>query len=125
MKIKITKADSLFSKRIRERDNWTCQRCGTRYDPPTSALHCSHFWGRSNKCTRFDPLNCDALCYGCHRRWESNKQGEYRDFKIRQLGKKGYDELEKRARSICKFGKHELEAVYKELNERKKKETLD
>jgi hypothetical protein len=100
-KIKITKVDDLFSKWIRERDNWTCQRCKTKYTPPTNALQCSHFWSRHNKCTRFDPLNCDALCYGCHALWEGNKQGDYRDWKIRQLGKKGYEALEKRARGIC------------------------
>jgi len=101
-KIRITKADEKFSKYIRTRDGWICQRCGRRYTPPTNGLQCSHFWGRANKCTRFDPENCDALCYGCHSLWEGNKQGDYRDFKIRQLGKKGYEALEKRARSTCK-----------------------
>ncbi len=103
-KIKITQLDSLFSKKIRQRDNWTCVRCGVSYAPPTSALHCSHFWGRALKSTRYDPRNCDALCYGCHSKWESNKQGEYRDFKLIQLGAYQYAELEKRARSIVKFG---------------------
>lgn len=114
--IKITKLDKLFSDFIRNRDEWTCQRCGTRYDPPTNALHCSHFWGRANKATRYDPLNADALCYGCHARWEANKQGEYRDFKLAQLGDNEYDALEKRARSIVKFGAFEMKQKLAQLS---------
>lgn len=66
-KVKIDKADELFSLWIRYRDNWKCRRCGTQYTPPTSALHCSHFKGRGKEATRFEPANADALCYGCHR----------------------------------------------------------
>lgn len=33
---------------------------------------------------------------------EGNKQGLYRDLKMRQLGKAGYDRLEKRYRTIMK-----------------------
>jgi hypothetical protein len=120
MRIKLKPADKLFSTLIRDRDNWDCQRCGKRYEPPTTALQNSHFWGRGNKATRFDPLNCDALCYGCHARWEGNKQGEYRDFKLRQLGKQKYDELQKRAYSTIKFGEHE----FKEMHEFLKKNGL-
>lgn len=118
MKIKIKPADTIFSNLIRERDNWTCVRCKKKYTPPTNALQCSHFWGRANKATRFDPLNCDALCYGCHARWEGNKQGEYRDFKLKQLGKKKYNELEKKARSIVKFGEYEFKEMAKQLKEK-------
>lgn len=35
-------------------------------------------------------------------RHEGSKQGLYRDLKIKQLGVKGYEALEKRARSIMK-----------------------
>jgi hypothetical protein len=35
-------------------------------------------------------------------RHEGNKQGLYRDKKIEQLGKGGYDKLEKKARSLVK-----------------------
>lgn len=65
-KIKIDRADRLFSYYIRTRDAWRCRRCGRQYEPPTQALHCSHFQGRGKEATRFEPLNADALCYGCH-----------------------------------------------------------
>ena len=107
-KIKVTKLDKMFSDFIRARDKYTCQFCGNRFDPYVpyglQGLDCSHFWGRASKATRFDPENADALCTYCHFKHEPNKQGFYREFKIKQLGQEGYDALEKRARSIIKFG---------------------
>jgi hypothetical protein len=62
--------DVAFSNYIRERDKWTCQRCGTWYDKTDSrqrmALHCSHVIGRSNWRVRCEPSNAMAICYGCH-----------------------------------------------------------
>lgn len=65
--IKRTPADAAFSDCIRERANWTCELCG-RYYPEGSrmGLHCSHFIGRRNTSTRWEPMNAMALCYGCH-----------------------------------------------------------
>ena len=42
----------------------------------------SHFWGRGNSATRYDPENCDGVCGGCHMRHEGTKQGLYRELKI-------------------------------------------
>ena len=92
-KIKIDKADEVFSNYIRQRDNWTCQRCGKRYKPPTKALHCSHFFGRGRESTRYDPDNCIALCYGCHSYFDGAGKEDYRNFKINQLGQAGFDAL--------------------------------
>lgn len=64
--IKETPADLWFSRCVRERSNWTCERCGKHFTPPTQGLHCSHYKGRGSWSTRFDPLNAIALCYGCH-----------------------------------------------------------
>jgi hypothetical protein len=96
----LKKADDEFSLFIRERDG-KCKRCG-KLKSPDNPLTCSHFWGRQHKGTRFDPENNDAACWmPCHKYyWEKEKQGDYRDFKIKQLGKKKYDAMEKRARGI-------------------------
>lgn len=102
MKVKILPEDKKFSDFIRSRDDWTCQRCYTVYEPPTSALHCSHFWSRRHWATRFDEDNCVALCFGCHRLWESDKHGEYRDFMLEMLGEEDYAALEERAKSTVK-----------------------
>lgn len=91
-KVKIDKADKLFSLWIRTRDNWTCQRCFKKYTPPTSALHCSHFKGRSKEATRFEPLNADALCYGCHQYFTSQPDEHY-NWQIHKKGKEVIDKL--------------------------------
>lgn len=89
------RADKEFSKWIRSRDK-KCFFCFNE------ARQCSHFWGRGNSATRYDPKNCDGICGGCHMRHEGQKQGLYREMKLKQLGKKEYLALEKRARSIMK-----------------------
>ena len=70
--MKITPADKNFSWCIRERAGWTCERCGRQYTPPTTALHCSHYIGRGNWSTRFEPDNAFAHCYGCHSLFEGD-----------------------------------------------------
>ena len=86
-------ADKKFSAFIRSRDR-VCVLCRRR--PPEVVLTCSHYWGRYASSTRYDPQNCDALCYGCHFKVENAKQGEYKEFKEKQLGKKAYDDLRRR-----------------------------
>ena len=66
MAIKRTKWDAVFSKLIRWRDKWTCQRCKKQYSPSSRGLHCSHFYGRSSWATRIELCNAMALCHGCH-----------------------------------------------------------
>ena len=66
MAIKRTKWDVVFSNYIRNRDDWTCQRCGKKYPEKSQGLHCSHFYGRRSWATRIEPANAMALCFGCH-----------------------------------------------------------
>ena len=91
-KVKIDVADKAFSLYIRTRDNWTCQRCGTPYQPPTMALHCSHFKGRGKEATRFDPQNADALCYGCHQYFTSQPDEHY-NWQVKRKGQDVVDAL--------------------------------
>jgi hypothetical protein len=64
--IKITPADSAFSKCVRASADYKCERCGAVHDKSSSGLHCSHHFRRGNWGIRFDPDNAEALCYGCH-----------------------------------------------------------
>jgi hypothetical protein len=90
-----TKADKEFSKMIRARDR-CCQRCGS-----TTNLQCSHFWSRNHSSVRYDVENCITLCAGCHYfKWETEKQGAYRDFMLSKLGELGYAELRERAMKL-------------------------
>ena len=96
MRIKIDKADLLFSKYIREKADWTCERCGKLYPPPTTALQASHYFGRANEATRFDEDNVAAHCMGCHMRFTANPH-EHTEWVKQKLGPERYKVLVKRS----------------------------
>lgn len=116
----IKKIDKVVSHIVRIRDGWRCQRCHKLYTPPTQALHCSHYFSRRYMGTRFDLDNMDAMCYGCHRMIEGDKQGWYKDFKLKQLGKDKFLYLETRAYGITKYGLHDLQMLLHVLDEQLK-----
>lgn len=70
--IRRTAEDVRFSKMIRERDNYTCRRCGSSHLPNSTGLHSAHMFTRRTKATRHDPMNALALCYGCHQHVDSH-----------------------------------------------------
>lgn len=109
----IKKLDGLFSHYIRHRDGWKCIRCGKQYHPPTNALHNSHFWSRRYMGARYQEDNCDAICYGCHRFIESDKQkgSWYYEFKLKQLGEERFQMLEIKAKGRSKFSILDLEIM--------------
>lgn len=112
--IKRSLADKYFSDWIRERDDWTCQRCKTEYEKPSSGLHNSHFHSRRNKSTRFDPENCVALCMRCHMHMGENP-AEHCEFFLRRLGKERYESLSVRAHIPQKIDESAVVLVYKAL----------
>ena len=114
--MKIDKADSTFSLYIRTRDKWTCQRCHTVYTPPTSGLHCSHYFGRGRESTRFEPDNCIALCFGCHRLWgHGDQRDSYKEFMIDWLGQRRFDTLTIQAHTYAKKNRKMSLIIAKEL----------
>lgn len=117
----IKKLDKTISDLVRTRDEWRCKRCNKKYDPPTNALHCSHYFSRRYLGTRWDLDNLDAMCYGCHRYIEGDKQGWYKEYKLQQLGNEGYEKLEIRAYGITKFSIQDLEMLYKIFQEQLRK----
>ena len=103
LKIKRSALDRKFSNYIRQRDSWRCCRCGTFYpEGDRQGLHNSHFHGRRKASTRFDPDNCDALCFGCHQFFHENR-GVYATWKFYQLGEVEFEMLEARARKHVKL----------------------
>lgn len=112
-KVKVDKADRVFSYWIRLRDK-RCMRCGTEVTTNAKGLpnsHTnSHFFGRRKESVRFDPDNCDTLCApGCHSYWETEDREAYRAFKIKQLGQEGFDKLQIRANTT---GKKDRQLAY-------------
>lgn len=117
MKIRRDKLDLVFSKLIRARDRWTCQRCGSVHASHSGGLHCSHYHSRRHQGTRFDELNCVALCYGCHMYLTGNPQAHHEFMRLR-LTARQLDLLEHRARAVCKRNQAERELLYRELRRR-------
>lgn len=119
-KVKRLDPDFYFSLCVRERADWTCQRCGKFYAPWESTkgypanpgLHCSHYIGRANYATRFDPMNVDAHCYGCHAKFEGNPH-IFRDWKREQLWPELYDILIEKSNNIMlgKQARQEKQAI--------------
>jgi hypothetical protein len=108
--MKIDPADKAFSLYVRTRDNWTCQRCLKKYEPPTQALHCSHFQGRGKENTRFNLSNCDSLCHGCHRYFTAHP-GEHYEWQVETKGKDKVDELILASNMYCEK-QRDVEKIY-------------
>lgn len=94
-KIKLRYTDTLFSKYLRKKREYRCEKHDGFY-PEGIGLQASHFWGRAKETTRFDEENVDVLCVNCHQYFESHKT-EYEAWKKEQMGKKAYDILMIRA----------------------------
>lgn len=108
MKIRISSLDRKFSHWIRWiRAKGRCERCLKQYQYPSMALHCSHFHGRAKKSVRFDPENCQALCYGCHQ-FLGSRPVEHYEFMLKKLGQKRFDML---AVAANKYGMPDLKAI--------------
>jgi hypothetical protein len=97
MKIKIDQADQAFSQVIRLRD-MRCMRCGSRVQLNDKGLpvthQASHYFTRGKERTRFDLQNVDTLCFACHHLWGGEQREKYKEFKVKQLGEKGFIALE-------------------------------
>ena len=100
MKIKLRATDTYFSKALRKKRDYTCEKC-KRFYPDGKGLQVSHFYGRRNENVRFDEENCDILCFACHQNFEENPN-DYRDYKFKRLGKVKFDALKLRANFYCK-----------------------
>ena len=113
MKIKLRKADKLFTQIQRFRFNYTCQKCGRKYRETERLynLGVSHYYGRSRERTRYDDDNVTLLCnLPCHRKWEGEERGDYTEYMINRLGQKGFEELTVRANTYKKRNDAETEA---------------
>jgi len=118
MRIKIDPLDALFSKYIRMKAHWKCERCGNT--PARRGLHCHHFERRRKQSTRFDPDNCLSLCLGCHQFFGENREEEEL-FMINKLGADRFNMLRARARTPQKPDRQAIRLWLKE--ELKKYET--
>ena len=111
--MKTTSADMWFSRCVRERAEWKCEKCGKQYDSTSMGLHCSHFIGRGNWSVRFDPMNADSHCYYCHSQFEGNPH-KHTEWKKRQING-CYDILIEKSNNLMlgKQARHEVKEIAK------------
>ena|SRR3990167_550879 len=100
MKIKIRKADTLYSLWLRKERKYTCEKCGRKYKEG-KGLQVSHFFGRRCESVRFDTENTDILCFSCHQNFEE-MPNDYREWKLNRMGDKAYKLLDFRAHQLVK-----------------------
>lgn len=119
--IKRTAADIAFSKCIRERNGWKCERCGAQHERNSQGLHASHFKGRGKWATRFDPSNVFSHCYGCHSYLGSHPD-EFADWVYSQLGDGLYEIVLERANDtkLGRTAKREAKEIAKHYRDQHK-----
>ena len=115
MKIRIDKRDTVFSKLIRLRARFNCERCG-RYFPKGHGLQCAHIFSRRHQSTRYDPDNACALCFTCHQYFGEHPT-IFTAWVKKRLGDGCYSLLEARHSTIIKRTKSDAESLYQHLKE--------
>jgi len=106
VKIRISPLDRLFSKMIRRRDGFRCQRCGAQHAENSMGLHAAHIFGRGRYSTRFHPDNVWSLCYGCHAFIDSHPHDKIA-WGMKKLGTKKYNALRRLSDQPARFGQVE------------------
>ena len=104
------KAWVIFSKWIRNRDDYTCFTCGKHDENRGAFMHAGHFISRHYNATFFDLMNVNAQCYFCNIRKKGNA-GEYAYSLIQKYGQGAFEELIKRGRTIKQWKVSELEEI--------------
>ena len=99
-KIKIRRADTLYSKYLRKKRGYRCE-FDNQFFAEGIGLTVSHFQSRGKESTRFDDENCDILCISHHSYFEDHKT-EYEAWKLERMGKKAFNLLILRAHTYHK-----------------------
>ena len=111
----VANLDKVTSQVIKLRDEYTCQRCGSK--PQPQGCHWAHIYSRTSHKMRWDLLNSLVLCNGCHRWWHANPLDSENWFRIKFPAR--YDYLQAKRRQPTK---HIPMAILNEwLKERKEK----
>ncbi len=102
----------VFSKWIKERDNWTCYTCGF---PGGEAGHFKH-----KDCLDFDEVNINCQCTNCNK-WRHGNLGEYSIKLVKKYGLKKVEDLILRSNQVHKFTRDELEDIKEKYNKKLKR----
>jgi hypothetical protein len=124
---KILPADKVFSVLIRSKAK-KCMMCGKlgTGDDGIFGLQASHYFSRRKWNVRYDEENVDSVCISCHKAVHEGKKifnESYEEFKIHQLGQRGFDLLTLRSNTRSQLGSNfwkelttkQAEKIFKEL----------
>lgn len=105
----------LHSSLVRERSNWTCERCHKKYEKGSQGLHCSHVFSRAAAHTAFLPDNAFALCFNCHLYWWHSNPIEAAEWAESKLGQDTLDTLRREYHTPTKLEIEKLREVEENL----------
>ena len=114
MKIKRDKRDAIFSLLIRERANWSCQRCNRQFERGAANLHCSHLFGRRHRAARWASWGAVAHCAACHF-YLTEHPLEFAAWVNGHFTPSKAEIYRRRSKIIANFSKRDLESIYKHL----------
>jgi 5-methylcytosine-specific restriction endonuclease McrA len=104
------KLDIAWSKNVRSKG--VCERCGS-----TVRLNAHHIFTRSYAATRWAVSNGVCLCWRCHFYFAHHLYEEFRDWIIKRIGEKEYDQLKRQALGLKKWTVGEMVEHYKALTD--------
>ena len=111
--MKLKPADTWFSKCVRKKAGWRCEKCGSQFtEGQAGGLDCSHHYGRAKKSVRFAKENAAALCCGCHRQWHSHPIEGFKWLE-EYIGRGMLDILREKAHQTLQIKKHEWPEIAK------------
>jgi len=90
------KADRLFSLYIRKRDKNKCVLCNSHKD-----IQCGHLIKRGKMATRYDEINCHALCSSCNYK-DNFEHDHYVLWFLKSYGALPYQDLVDRSKLLVK-----------------------
>ena len=70
--MKISEADRWFSKCVRARAGWRCEKTGKQFKEGDAGLHCSHIFSRRHRTIRWCLDNAQALSFSAHQWFGGN-----------------------------------------------------
>ena len=103
------KLEDFVKREVKERDNWTCQRCNKQVEGLNA--HGSHVIPVSaSQRLRFDLLNIKCLCYHCHIQWWHKHPIDARDWFKNKFPER-FKYLQKEKLNTEKWTRTELEEL--------------
>jgi len=113
---KVKRLDNAFSIYIRNRDNWTCQTCGSM---EKIKMQCGHLFSRVAYSTRWDENNAYCQCASCNLRHEYDPGPLTLRF-FRDHSEAEYEALHQKFRTQAKFKDFELDAMIRSFEAQNK-----